>query len=69
MTTPLEPTPTAPEGTMHAHGLRGPLRDAMVAQAITPDTRGRFFGFHRAAVVTEGSFFLRAESLRNAPPG
>jgi predicted MFS family arabinose efflux permease len=29
-------------------GLRGPLRDAIVAQAITPDTRGRAFGFHRA---------------------
>jgi MFS family permease len=29
-------------------GLRGPLRDAIVAQAITADTRGRAFGFHRA---------------------
>jgi MFS family permease len=29
-------------------GLRGPLRDAIVAQAITPETRGRAFGFHRA---------------------
>lgn len=29
-------------------GLRGPLRDAIVAQSITPDTRGRAFGFHRA---------------------
>lgn len=29
-------------------GLRGPLRDAIVAQAITPDARGRAFGFHRA---------------------
>lgn len=29
-------------------GLRGPLRDAIVAQAVTPDTRGRAFGFHRA---------------------
>lgn len=29
-------------------GLRGPLRDAIVTQAITPDTRGRAFGFHRA---------------------
>jgi MFS family permease len=29
-------------------GLRGPLRDTIVAQAITPDTRGRAFGFHRA---------------------
>ncbi len=29
-------------------GLRGPLRDAIVVQAITPETRGRAFGFHRA---------------------
>jgi len=29
-------------------GLRGPLRDAIVAQAIAPATRGRAFGFHRA---------------------
>jgi MFS family permease len=29
-------------------GLRGPLRDSIVAQAISPDTRGRAFGFHRA---------------------
>lgn len=30
-------------------GLRGPLRDAIVVQAVTPETRGRAFGFHRAA--------------------
>ncbi|MDX8532534.1 MFS transporter [Mesorhizobium sp. VK25A] len=29
-------------------GLRGPLRDAIMVQAITPETRGRAFGFHRA---------------------
>jgi MFS family permease len=29
-------------------GLRGPLRDTIVAQAIAPGTRGRAFGFHRA---------------------
>ncbi|NWB49842.1 MFS transporter [Pseudomonas gingeri] len=29
-------------------GLRGPLRDAIVIQAVTPETRGRAFGFHRA---------------------
>ena len=29
-------------------GLRGPLRDAIVVQAVTPQTRGRAFGFHRA---------------------
>jgi MFS family permease len=28
-------------------GLRGPLRDAIVAQAVHPDTRGRAFAFHR----------------------
>jgi MFS family permease len=30
-------------------GIRGPLRDAIVAEAVTPATRGRAFGFHRAA--------------------
>lgn len=29
-------------------GLRGPLRDAIVTQVISPETRGRAFGFHRA---------------------
>jgi MFS family permease len=29
-------------------GLRGPLRDAIVLQAVSPTTRGRAFGFHRA---------------------
>ncbi len=29
-------------------GLRGPLRDAIVVQAVSPSTRGRAFGFHRA---------------------
>lgn len=29
-------------------GLRGPLRDAIVVQAVNPETRGRAFGFHRA---------------------
>ena len=30
-------------------GLRGPLRDAIVVQAVSPESRGRAFGFHRAA--------------------
>lgn len=30
-------------------GLRGPLRDAIVIQAVSPETRGRAFGFHRAS--------------------
>ncbi|MEW5836125.1 MAG: MFS transporter [Pseudomonadota bacterium] len=30
-------------------GLRGPLRDAIVVQAVSETTRGRAFGFHRAA--------------------
>jgi MFS family permease len=30
-------------------GLRGPLRDAIVVQAVSTETRGRAFGFHRAA--------------------
>ncbi len=29
-------------------GLRGPLRDAIVIQAVTPETKGKAFGFHRA---------------------
>lgn len=29
-------------------GLRGPLRDAIVIQAVDPAMRGRAFGFHRA---------------------
>jgi MFS family permease len=29
-------------------GLRGPLRDVIVIQAVTAETRGRAFGFHRA---------------------
>jgi len=29
-------------------GLRGPLRDTIISEAITPETRGRAFGFHRA---------------------
>jgi MFS family permease len=29
-------------------GLRGPLRDAIVTQAVVPGTRSRAFGFHRA---------------------
>src|SRR5207248_10037300 len=30
-------------------GIRGPLRDALLAEALTTETRGRAFGFHRAA--------------------
>ena len=30
-------------------GLRGPLRDAIVIQAVSEQARGRAFGFHRAA--------------------
>ncbi len=29
-------------------GLRGPLRDAIIVQSVTPETRSRAFGFHRA---------------------
>lgn len=29
-------------------GIRGPLRDAILADAIPPEARGRAFGFHRA---------------------
>lgn len=30
-------------------GIRGPLRDAIMAESITPATKGKAFGFHRAA--------------------
>jgi len=29
-------------------GVRGPLRDAMLAESVTPDVRGKAFGLHRA---------------------
>jgi len=29
-------------------GIRGPLRDAMLAESVAPEARGRAFGFHRA---------------------
>lgn len=37
-------------------GLRGPLRDAIVIQSISAETRGRAFGFHRA-MDTVGAVF------------
>ncbi len=51
-------------------GLRGPLRDAIVIQAISPETRGRAFGFHRAmdtigAVV--GQISQRASATVTSP--
>jgi len=30
-------------------GIRGPVRDAMLAESVEPNARGRAFGFHRAA--------------------
>lgn len=29
-------------------GIRGPVRDAMLSESVTPETRGKAFGFHRA---------------------
>ncbi|MFZ0929965.1 MAG: MFS transporter [Syntrophobacteraceae bacterium] len=29
-------------------GIRGPLRDAMLAESVAPQSRGKAFGFHRA---------------------
>lgn len=29
-------------------GIRGPLRDAMLAESVAPEQRGKAFGFHRA---------------------
>ena len=33
-------------------GLRGPLRDTIISESITAETRGRAFGFHRAMDTT-----------------
>lgn len=30
-------------------GIRGPLRDAMLAESVSPENRGKAFGFHRAS--------------------
>ena len=43
-------------------GLRGPLRDAIVIQAVSPQTRGRAFGFHRAA-DTIGAVIFSVQSF------
>src|SRR5262249_34838295 len=37
-------------------GIRGPLRDAILADAMPAEARGRAFGFHRAA-DTVGAIF------------
>jgi len=33
-------------------GIRGPLRDAMLADSVKPEDRGKAFGFHRAGDTT-----------------
>jgi MFS family permease len=33
-------------------GIRGPVRDAMLAESVQPAARGRAFGFHRASDTT-----------------
>jgi len=33
-------------------GIRGPLRDAMLADSVEPEDRGKAFGFHRAGDTT-----------------
>ena len=33
-------------------GIRGPLRDAMLAESVAPEDRGKAFGFHRAGDST-----------------
>jgi MFS family permease len=33
-------------------GIRGPLRDAMLAESVPVETRGKAFGFHRAGDTT-----------------
>ena len=37
-----------------ARGFRGPVRDAMLADAIAPENRGKAFGFHRAGDTVGG---------------
>ncbi len=38
-------------GTFY-RGNRGPLRDAMLAESVEPQDRGKVFGFHRAGDAT-----------------
>jgi MFS family permease len=53
-------------------GLRGPLRDAMLADSVPPEDRGKAFGFHRAgdtvgAIIgpLAGVFLLAHVPIRN----
>lgn len=53
-------------------GIRGPLRDAMLADSIAPEDRGKAFGFHRAgdtlgAVVGPLTAFGLLTLLSNNP--
>lgn len=53
-------------------GLRGPLREAIVIQAVSRETRGRAFGFHRAAdtvgVVLDALLGVDPGAARSSPP-
>jgi MFS family permease len=62
-------------------GIRGPVRDAMLADAVPPEARGRAFGFHRMgdtlgavlgpalAFVLLGAFNYRALFVLTLIPG
>lgn len=57
-------------------GIRGPLRDAMLAESVAPGDRGKAFGFHRASdtlgaiigpLVAAGLLFLLQPYARAHP--
>ena len=62
-------------------GIRGPVRDAMLADSVAPADRGRAFGFHRAsdtagavagplvAALLVGAISLRSIFVLTLPPG
>ncbi|MBY0526246.1 MAG: MFS transporter [Gemmataceae bacterium] len=58
-------------------GLRGPLRDAILAESIAPEDRGKAFGFHRAGdtigavvgpLVAAGLLFLLQPNSESLAP-
>jgi len=57
-------------------GIRGPLRDAMLAESVAPGDRGKAFGFHRAGdtlgaiigpLITAGLMFLLQPYAAESP--
>ncbi len=55
-------------------GIRNPLRDAMLAESVGPESRGKAFGFHRAgdtlgAIVGPLTAFILLDILSKHPGG